>query len=204
MTVGTEERLVRAAERLFAARGVAAVSLRAVMQEAGTNVAAVHYHFGSKAALVDAVVRGRRDQITEARDALLDAVEVPDARALALAFIQPVLDLVESGGGDWVRVIGQLLETNDPALTPISETFYERNARFVDLMSRLEPRPDEDTIAFRLTQAMGLTLRVLGDLDRVRALMAGAGAAWTARQVVAQLTDVVTAVLAGPPEGRSD
>ena len=50
----TERRLLLAAERLFAEHGIAAVSLRAIMAAAGANVASVHYHFGSKATLVEA------------------------------------------------------------------------------------------------------------------------------------------------------
>lgn len=199
----TDTRLLRAAERLFAEHGVGAVSLRAVMQEAGTNVAAVHYHFGSKEALVEAVVRTRIGQVTDARNALLDAptegAEKIEARSLALAFVRPVLDVVESGGEDWVRVISQLLASNDPGLTPISHTFHERNARFVELMVRLDPQLATETISFRLAQAMALTLQILGDVDRVRALMGGADEEWTTDQVVDQLVDVVTAVLAGPP-----
>ena len=55
MTQASRELLLTVAERLFAERGVDAVSLRAVMAEAGTNVAAIHYHFGSKEALIQAL-----------------------------------------------------------------------------------------------------------------------------------------------------
>ena len=51
--------LLTTAERLFAERGVDAASLRAVMGAAGTNVAAVHYHFGSKDGLVRALIERR-------------------------------------------------------------------------------------------------------------------------------------------------
>ena len=44
----TKERILDAAERLFAAHGFAGTSLRAVTKEAGVNLAAVHYHFGTK------------------------------------------------------------------------------------------------------------------------------------------------------------
>lgn len=201
-SAGTDTRLLRTAERLFAERGVGAVSLRAVMQEAGTNVAAVHYHFGSKEVLLEAVVRSRIGQVTDARNALLDALsdgtrEV-DARSLALAFIRPVLDVIEGGGRDWVRLIGRLLATNDPALAPISQTFYDRNARFVDLITRLDPQVTTETIAFRLAQAMTMSLQVLGDVDRVRALMGGDDGEWKTDQVIDQLVDVVASILAGP------
>ena len=199
----TEERLLRAAERLFAERGVGAVSLRAVMQEAGTNVASVHYHFGSKEALLEAVVRSRIEDVTRSRQAILDVLGerggAVDAASLALAFVRPVLDVVEAGAADWVRVIGQLLATNDPGLAPISETFFDRNATFVGLMRQLDPTLSAPTIGFRLMQAMTLSIQVLGDLDRVSALMGGGRKPWSADQVVDQLVDVVTAVLAGPP-----
>ena len=41
-------RLLRAARKLFAEKGLAATSIRELSQEAGVNVAAVNYHFGDK------------------------------------------------------------------------------------------------------------------------------------------------------------
>jgi AcrR family transcriptional regulator len=201
-SLGTEERLLRAAELLFAERGIAAVSLRSIMQAAETNVAAVHYHFGSKAALVEAVVRSRIDAVVTARDVLLAKIDPagPVAPALlAQAFIQPVVDLVDAGGRNWVSIIGNLLASNDPALAPIAENFLERNTRFVQLMRAANPDASMETISFRLTQSMILTLRVLGGLPEVRDLMSGAGARWSVDQVREQLLDVVTSILAGPP-----
>jgi AcrR family transcriptional regulator len=52
----TKERILDAAERLFAAHGFAGTSLRAVTKEAGVNLAAVHYHFGTKEDLLRAVL----------------------------------------------------------------------------------------------------------------------------------------------------
>lgn len=202
---GTEARLVLAAERLFAAHGVRAVSLRAVMNEAEANVASVHYHFGSKDALLEAVVRSRLDEVTDTRSAVLDELASAKnltARDLAQALIGPVVQLVENGGRDWVKLIGSLLSSNDPGLTPISESFFERNARFVELMERHDPEASRGTLSFRLTQAMTLTLHVLGDGDNVRSLLSGQGETWTSTEVTNQLLDVVASVLAGPPDER--
>ncbi|GAA0603790.1 hypothetical protein GCM10009416_46760 [Craurococcus roseus] len=53
----TRTRLVEAAIRLFAARGVHGVSLRGVGEAAGArNTAAVHYHFKSREALLEAAL----------------------------------------------------------------------------------------------------------------------------------------------------
>src|SRR5690606_20854607 len=44
----TKQRILDTAERLFADKGFTETSLRTLTQEAQVNLAAVHYHFGSK------------------------------------------------------------------------------------------------------------------------------------------------------------
>ena len=50
-TLDTGERILDAAERLFMAHGYEGTSMRQITSEAGVNLAAVNYHFGSKDAL---------------------------------------------------------------------------------------------------------------------------------------------------------
>ena len=56
----TRERILDAAERLFAERGYDGASLRAITGQARVNLAAVNYHFRSKRALMRAVFARRR------------------------------------------------------------------------------------------------------------------------------------------------
>ena len=58
--------ILAAALKLFAAQGVDAVSIRAVNREAGLGPASVHYHFGTKDVLVDAVLRVYGDTVISA------------------------------------------------------------------------------------------------------------------------------------------
>ena len=51
----TVERILDAAEQLFAEKGFAETSLRLITSKAGVNLAAVNYHFGSKKSLIQAV-----------------------------------------------------------------------------------------------------------------------------------------------------
>ena len=53
----TKTSLLDAAEALFAELGIAGASMRAITARAGANLAAVHYHFGSKEGLVREVFR---------------------------------------------------------------------------------------------------------------------------------------------------
>ena len=73
-SASTPERILQAAEQLFSERGIDAVSLREITQAADVNIAAVHYHFGSKAAVLDKIFERRARPIAEARLRLLAAV----------------------------------------------------------------------------------------------------------------------------------
>ena len=60
----TRERLVDAAEHVFASLGIEDANLREINRAAGqSNNSALHYHFGSREALLQAVVRRHRDAI---------------------------------------------------------------------------------------------------------------------------------------------
>lgn len=198
----TERRLLLAAEQLFAKRGIDAVSLRSVMAAAGTNVASVHYHFGSKSALVEALIKQRSAEVAVRRGELLDDMDgspEPSARLLAEAFVRPVAEMVSSGGGDWVTLIAGIIGTGHPALSVVTESFVPQARRFTVLLGRMYPGVPARTVRFRLTQAMSLTFRVLGDLEGTQGILALSGRKLTTDEVLAELTDVVTAILAGPP-----
>ena len=73
--IDTKTRILDAAETLFAVNGFGAVSLRAIIKEAGVNTASVHYHFGSKEGLIEAVLERRASPVNRRRLELLDKVE---------------------------------------------------------------------------------------------------------------------------------
>ncbi len=56
-TPGGRERLLRAAVRLFAAKGYAATSVRDLLRAAGVTAPVLYYHFGSKEGVFVALVR---------------------------------------------------------------------------------------------------------------------------------------------------
>lgn len=130
----TGQRILDVAERLFAAEGIDRVSVRRVQAQAGVNVAAVHYHFGTREALVRAVLRRRVEPLNAARLAALDEVLAasgnasPTLEAVLGAFIRPVFALA-----DELPHVGWLLAhvyvTPDEALR---QFFYELFAPLVE------------------------------------------------------------------------
>jgi AcrR family transcriptional regulator len=61
----TADALLRAAHQLFARHGYEGASVRAITREAGANLGAVTYHFGSKEALYEAVLKAANEAIDE-------------------------------------------------------------------------------------------------------------------------------------------
>ncbi|MFD0342685.1 TetR/AcrR family transcriptional regulator [Streptomyces sp. NPDC127117] len=72
----TREKLIRAAEEVFAAQGTDGAQLRDIVRLAGqSNPSAVQYHFGSRAGLLDAVMAGRLARTEQVLTPLLAALD---------------------------------------------------------------------------------------------------------------------------------
>ncbi|HMC58416.1 MAG TPA: helix-turn-helix domain-containing protein, partial [Candidatus Solibacter sp.] len=96
MVQDTKQKILDTAERLFGEQGYDATSLRHIIAEAGVNLAAVHYHFGSKEELLDEVVVRRAGPVNEARIAMLDRLEAaegpPVVEKVLEAFLLPTAE----------------------------------------------------------------------------------------------------------------
>lgn len=90
--------LLTAAERLFAERG-ADVSLRDIAIAGGQrNNSAVHYHFGDRRGLIDAIVRRRLTSVESCAARLLTAAEVRDTHTLTGILVRALVEATEQQG----------------------------------------------------------------------------------------------------------
>ncbi|MEU5585766.1 TetR family transcriptional regulator [Streptomyces chrestomyceticus] len=113
---GTRERLLRAAEELFAAHGVDGAQTRDIVRLAGqSNPSAVQYHFGSRAGLLNAVMAGRLARTEAVLAPALAAVEAqagaagPDLPALVGVLVTAEASLLrDDRGRRCLRVSAQL------------------------------------------------------------------------------------------------
>lgn len=110
----TPTQLLDAAERLFAERGIDNVSIREIVRASGqSNLSAAHYHFGSREALVGALVERRIRVINKLRHARLDGLVANGLNNSVHAIVHATTDVlggvVESmpWGPDYVRVAAQ-------------------------------------------------------------------------------------------------
>jgi AcrR family transcriptional regulator len=118
----TRDRLITAAEELFAANGIQAVSLREIVRASGArNTTALQYHFGDRAGLMRAVLEKHHLDVDTRRHAMLDAYEAdgePDLWALAGALVQPLAAKLADpdGGSAYLQILAELMNRPQPAL----------------------------------------------------------------------------------------
>src|SRR5438128_2462018 len=97
----TRESLIRAGERLFAERGISSVSLREINAAAEQkNSSALHYHFGSRAGLLHAVLAQHVDAIRDARVGLAREITddgTLDLRTASRVWVEPLAVPLDRG-----------------------------------------------------------------------------------------------------------
>jgi AcrR family transcriptional regulator len=160
----TKDAILAAAEQLYADKGFTGTSVRAITQAAGVNTAAIHYHFGSKEALIEEMIARRAAPVNRARLAALDAIEArhPDGplplEDLIEAFLGPALRLrAEADDGDILpRLMARLAMESGTVLRDVVNTvFAEIRRRFVPAFRRALPGVSEDDVFWRMHMMIG-------------------------------------------------
>ena len=167
--VPTKVRILDTAEALFAERGVANTSMRLITSTAGVNVAAVNYHFGTKAALVEAVFARRLEPLNEERIRRIDDAVRQGAgmRRLLWAFLSPTFELLESGeaGSRFVRLLGRsYTETMGPE-DFLNRLYADALERFVQAAAKVLPQVPRRELVWRLHFAAGAVSYALRGRD---------------------------------------
>jgi len=160
------EAIMDVAERLFAERGIEAVSLRTINAEAGYSVAALHYHFGTRDGLVRALLERAQPPMLHARAALLRplrACAAPPLEAIVDALVRP---LTAGMRDDFpaslarLRFLVRLSFDRSPDLTC---TLEESIAVFRPLLRRALPQLDVRSLTRRWLLAVDLAQQALAN-----------------------------------------
>ena len=154
----TRERIIKAAERLFAERGYEATSIRAIVARARVNQAAINYHFAGKQGLYREVLRAAFHGLTEHQmGSAAKASELSREEALA-GFIRRQLHplLARDEASRHMRIFNW--ESVRP--TPIfRKLLSEEAAPFMgvatDLVRRFMPEADHRTLVVAAIWLLG-------------------------------------------------
>ena len=162
----TKAKILDTAERLFAERGFGATSLRRIIGEAGVNLAAVHYHFRSKEALLDAVLERRLEPVNRERLTLLDEFEKAagegplEVEGVLVALIAPPLRLRrEAAYSTFVKLMGRILAEGD--LATMRRHFGATIDRFTRALHRALPDLPREELMWRAHFSVGCIAHTL-------------------------------------------
>jgi AcrR family transcriptional regulator len=145
----TRERILKAAERLFAERGYDATSIRAIVAKARVNQAAINYHFDGKDGLYREVLRAAFRALTEQQLEHADEMKAMSREAALAEFIRRQLRPL-LGRDEYSRHMRILnWETVRPTAV-FRKLLSEEAAPFmglaVELVRRFQPEADQRTL----------------------------------------------------------
>jgi AcrR family transcriptional regulator len=167
----TKQRILDSAEHLFARNGYHGTSIRAITKEAGVNLAAINYHFGSKEALVQEMFARKLAPVNkipmDRLEKVLERAEkkgcIPVAGDILRAFIEPTFEFVASDSGrNLPMLIGRAMMEPDGTLKDI----FLKNVeplfiRYLAAFCLAFPELSQGDIFLRFLFSMGSMLRAM-------------------------------------------
>jgi AcrR family transcriptional regulator len=172
----TKDRILGAAEELFAQHGFSGTSLRQVTSRADVNIAAVNYHFGSKENLVNEVFRRRMDEMSAQRLARLkNAIQQHpgELEPVLAAFVEPALALSKDqhGGAAFIRVIARAYaEKNDSLRKFLSDQYGHVPREFAKAIAICLPQLSKEQLYWRLDFLSGALTYAMADFGMIKRL----------------------------------
>jgi len=163
--MNTRDQILGAAWKLFSEKGFESVSVRDVTNEAGVNLASVSYHFGSKAGLIQEVVKKilnpanmERLQLLEAHSIKHGGVDKIPLRDICDAFVRPIAFPEGHGGNEQILAClaaRYLIEQDYDVPTPALKMFNDVFRAFIMAIKYQLPELENNVILDRLLYSTG-------------------------------------------------
>lgn len=146
----SKDKILDAAESLFAERGYYGVSTREITQLAGVPLALVSYHFGSKEEMFRSVIERRAQANGDSmRASLAKAIQdagntTPPIETVLRAFIEPFVHHAVFGGDGWrnyIRLLAQVanLPQSESVVTPVTKNYDNIVREFIEQAHKALP-----------------------------------------------------------------
>jgi AcrR family transcriptional regulator len=158
--IDTRQKILDSAEQLIAEQGYTATSLRQIIGSAGVNLAAIHYHFGSKDQLLYQLVMRKAGPVNEKRVELLDRYAAESGGAplsieqILDAFFAPMVETADENP-QFVRVMGRIVvEGLLPSI--LQNAFQPMFGRFVAALRQATPELSDEEFQWRIHFMLGV------------------------------------------------
>ena len=173
--VDTKDRILDVAEEIFAEKGYSATSMRTITSRASVNLAAVNYHFGSKAQLYQAVFQRRVEPMNRRRIEMLDMLEEQaggeplELESILRAFIEPTLKAGQNqanGGAKFIRLLGRTHAEPGPEVHDFLPLLYQEvKERYRTALARTLPDLSPEELSWRVHFVIGTIAFTLAGTD---------------------------------------
>lgn len=204
-TLATKDRILDAAEILFAQHGFDAASMRMISSAAEVNLAAINYHFQSKEALMEAVYVRRVGPVNERRIELLNQYIMEAGGApltperILEAFSQPVLEVFDQWPHISLLMVRVLyLQDRDSFRRIFTSLFQTVGAYFLRALVGALPHLTQEQIFLRMQYFLGSFLHIMASGDAMRSLSKGAFTPPSQSQMIRQLIHFTAAGMRAP------
>lgn len=175
--LSTPERILRSAERLFSERGIDGVSLREITTDSGVNSASLHYHFGSKIAVLERIFELRAAPIAQERERLLSQLKVnrqgrPKVEDVLHAFLRPALESQGTADGDTFRMLRARLafEREDVRRRVLDKAFNRSSQMALQALSKALPHLNAEELHWRFHFLLGSMVYTMAYPGRIESL----------------------------------
>lgn len=203
---GTEsiEALLETAQRLFAERGIDAVSMREIAREAGhRNNSALQYHFGTKEALLQAILDAGMQEVNLLRNDYVDRLFTTgrhtELRALVEALVWPLATrLLTKKRNTYNRFLAAAQIHPDSDLRASSSETDRGFRRIYELVELALPQVPAPVLQQRWLAGISFMLFALGDYERMSARRSKAERSFDIHRAIENLIDMLTGALAAP------
>jgi len=148
-SMATSERILDAAEELFARHGIYGVTMREIAELADVDTALLHYYFDSKRGVFDAVFARRCDVLNSERMLEMDRYEAQAGDAVTVegiiaAYLRPMFSLNRQGGQGWRNFCAFVTHLDSTELAEIfAKKFDPVLRRLIALLHRALPEAEE-------------------------------------------------------------
>lgn len=172
------DRLLGVAERLFAEKGIDAVSLNSIARFAKQlNGSVMQYHFGSKTGLIQAILERRMEVLNNRRNELVAHIDTSDRvgalRQVAQAMVLPFAEhLCVERGSTYLRFVAQVTFNTDRSVFEMVRGKHDSAVRRIaEIVQEILSGMNAEVVRHRLAVVTNLVLFSIGEREKLR--MAG-------------------------------
>lgn len=177
----TRERILAAAQTLFAEKGFSKVTLRELTQAADSNLAAVNYYFGSKDQLLVALVKRAAKIVNRERTRLLQAAigergsRKQKIRRILHALVAPAVAVTPGAESAFLynALLNRAIADGPPELSDLLLRQTSHLAPYAQELAKLLPELTEEDIYWRLHFILNIEHATHTELDRLSHLSGG-------------------------------